>query len=176
MAILYGLNTVLIRFLQTAEEEVQIGAPDEWDDSLEFDLATNEPVRDALFADWNAHKLVNGVLEKDGQPVNIAEPGESFLERKQSERVKEAVRDLLAGLAGIENPIDFGYAYKARLLAKANGENLATIQAIVDRSTASQYVANMSQFQALTVAQRQWLAVELESQAYDAALVRLLLT
>jgi hypothetical protein len=176
MAVLYGLDTVIIRFLQTVEEEEQIGAPDEWDDSLDFDLETNEPVREALFADWNAHTLSGGVLRRDGQPVTINAPGESYLARKQGEKVKEALRDLLSGLGQIENVVDFGYAYKARLLAKANGENLATIQAIVDRQTASQYVADMSQWQALTAAQRAWLAVELESQAYDAMVIRLLLT
>ena len=175
MAILYGLNTEIIRFLQTEEEEEQIGPPDEFDDSLDFDLETNEPVREALFANWNAHTLSGGVLRRNGQPVDIADPGETYLARKQGEKVQGALRDLLGGLGQIENIVDFGYAYRARLLAKANGENLATIQAIVDRATASAYVGGMSQFQALTVAQRQWLAVDLESQAYNAMVIRLLL-
>ena len=175
MAKLYAFQGVIVRFAQTDEEDEQFGVPPEWDDMLEFDLNTNEHIRTSLFLDWNSHTLSGGVLRKDGQVVTVNDPGDEYLGQRQGEDIEERVRALLAGLVRIENPIDFGYAYKARLLAKANGENDATILSIVDRATAAAYVSGMSQFQALTVAQRQWLAVELESQAYDAMVIRLLL-
>jgi hypothetical protein len=176
MARLYALQGILLRLLQTDEEFDAFGEPEQWDDLLDFDAETNGPVVQGVLEAWDEHRLSAGVLERDGQVVAIEDPGESYLARKQAAKVQEALRDLLAGLGQIENVVDFGYAYKARLLAKANGESLATIQAIVDRQTASQYVAGMSQFQALPAAVRQWLAVELESQAYDAMVIRLLLT
>ena len=173
---LYAENTELVRLLKTDEDEAAFGEPSQFDDLLEFDGETNPDAVHGLDTDWNAHTLSGGVLRRDGQPVTINAPGESYLARKQAAKVQEALHDLLAGLGQIENIVDFGYAYRARLLAKANGEELTTIQAIVDRATASAYVSGMSQFQALTTAQRQWLAVDLESQAYDAMVIRLLLT
>ena len=99
---------------------------------------------------------------------------ESDYDRFQRDRVAELVKPYLAGLNRLSIE-DFGYAYMARLLAKANGEDDQVILSIVDRATATSYVLGMSQWQNLTAAQRQWLAVDLESRAYDAMVIRLLL-
>ena len=95
-------------------------------------------------------------------------------EETQASRAEELIRQYLAGLGQLE-PVDFGYAYVGRLLAVANGESEATILAIVDRATAQSYITSMSQWGNLTAAQRQWLAVDLESRAYDAMVTRIVL-
>lgn len=95
-------------------------------------------------------------------------------EESQGSNAEALIRQYLQGLARLE-PVDFGYAYVARLLAVANGENLATVLAIVDRATAQSYITGMSQWNNLTAAQRQWLAVDLESRAYDAMVTRIVL-
>jgi len=96
-------------------------------------------------------------------------------EESQASGAETLIKRYLAGLGQLE-PIDFGYAYVARLLAVANGEDLATVLAIVDRATAQSYITGMSQWGNLTAAQRQWLAVDLESRAYDALVTRIVLT
>ena len=95
-------------------------------------------------------------------------------EETQASAAEQMIRQYLAGLGQLE-PVDFGYAYVARLLAVANGEDEATILAIVDRATAQSYITGMAQWGNLTVAQRQWLAVDLESRAYDAMVTRIVL-
>jgi len=95
-------------------------------------------------------------------------------EESQGSNIEVLIRQYLQGLGQLE-PVDFGYAYMARLMAVANGENLSTVLAIVDRATATSYITGMSQWGNLTAAQRQWLAVDLESRAYDAMVTRIVL-
>ena len=175
MARIYGLAGAIVRFTKTDEEFERHGEPPQFDDLLKFDADTNATVVNGLNTDWNAHTLSGGVLQRSGQTVSIAAPGESYLARRQATAAEEKARELLSGLAQLD-VLDFGYAYVARTLARANGESLATIQAIVDRPTAGTYVQSMDQFTNVTTAQRQWLIVDLESRAIDAALIRLFLT
>ena len=99
---------------------------------------------------------------------------EGMDEETQASAAELMIRQYLAGLGQLE-PVDFGYAYVARLLAVANGESESTVLAIVSRATAQSYITSMSQWTALTAAQRQWLAVDLESRAYDAMVTRIVL-
>jgi hypothetical protein len=176
MAKLYASSSgSLVRLVQTEQEEKSLGDFTDFAEMLDFDGNTNQGVIQNIMANWNIHSLSGGVLYRDGLPIQINPPGDEYLERQQATAIEQRVRELLRGLAHIENSTDFGYAYVARLLAKANGENDQTILNIVDRATAQAYVTGMSQWQNLTAAQRQWLAVDLESRAYDAMVIRLLL-
>jgi len=176
MARIYGLGGTLVRFTRNDKEYELHGDPPAFDDMLEFDGDTNKGVVEGLDTDWNAHHLSGGVLRRNDQIVTINAPGENYLVRKQADRIKKELRDLLAGLGQIDNVVDFGYTYRARLLAKTNGESPATIQTIVDRDTASAYITGMNQVRAMTAAQRRRLTMDLEVQAYDAMVIRLLLT
>jgi len=172
VAYLYGYNQLLVMFLR--ENEVQEGPPGQYDDVLRFDEDTNPDVVSGILAAWDAHRLVDGELRRNGQPVPINLPGESYKEALQAEQVKNVVRHYLTGLGDL-GIVDFGYAYTARLLALANGEDDATIFAIDDRASATSYVAGMSQWAELPASVRQWLVVDLESRAYDAMVIRVLL-
>lgn len=108
-------------------------------------------------------------------PIIIDDTIEPTEEELQASKAEDLIRQYLSGLGSLE-PVDFGYAYVARLLAVANGETMPTVLAIIDRTTAQDYITGMSQWAALTIAQRQWLAVDLESRAYDAMIIRLLVT
>ena len=108
-------------------------------------------------------------------PIIVNDTVEPTDEELQSSNAEILIRQYLAGLGSLE-PVDFGYAYVARLLAVANGEAMPTVLAIVDRQTAQSYIVGMSQWGNLTAAQRQWLAVDLESRAYDAMVTRIVLT
>jgi len=107
-------------------------------------------------------------------PIIVDDIIEPTDEEAQGSNAEALIRQYLQGLAQLE-PVDFGYAYVARLLAVANGESLATVLAIVDRATATSYITGMDQWSNLTGAQRQWLAVDLESRAYDAMVTRIVL-
>jgi len=173
--ILYGLNGEIVRFIKQASEFIEFGPPPAHDVEVEFDDETNPHVWQGLDTDWNSHTLESdGVLRRGGVPVTINTPGDTFLEGKQREVIEERAREILGGLASLD-VTDFGYAYVARMLAKANGENLATILAIDSKATSQAYITGMSQWSALSVATRQWLAVDLEARAYDAMVIRLFL-
>ena len=91
----------------------------------------------------------------------------------QQQDAEALIRQYLAGLGSLEI-IDFGYAYVARLIAVANGEDLPTVLAIDDRDSAQAYITGLDEWDALPAAVRQWLAIDLESRAYDAMAIRLL--
>ena len=111
--------------------------------------------------------------------VSAHVPQRPFFEEEfdevQADAVREIVRTYLHGLNRLP-VVDFGYAYLGRLIAKADGASEAEILAIVDKATAQAYITGMNEWAALPAATRQWLAVDLESRAYDAMVIRLLLT
>jgi len=111
--------------------------------------------------------------------VSAHVPQALYFDRDYSNRQRDLIdamaRELLTGLGKIENVADFGYAYTARLLAKAAGATPSEILAIMDQATAQAYITSMSEWGALPVAVRQWLAVDLVSRAYNAVVVRLLM-
>jgi len=99
---------------------------------------------------------------------------EEEFDQAQADDVREVVRTYLRGLNRL--PIeDFGYAYLGRLIAKADGASEAEILAIVDKVTAQAYITSMNEWEALPSATKQWLAVDLESRAYDAMVTRIVL-
>jgi hypothetical protein len=151
---------------------------DEIDNGVGLSLTTNDmsfsPPR-TLRIDKVPAQLVEAVRVLVSNHVPQALYFDADYERQQADRIGELVRDALAGLGRVDNLVDFGYAYAARLLAKANGASDPEVLAIVDRATAEAYITSMSQWSALPVAMRQWLAVDLVSRAYDAMAIRLLL-
>jgi len=169
---LYALNGTLIRFLKTTEEIARFGDPAEFDAMLEFDGDTNPEIVYALDTDWNSHTLVGTTLRRNSAIVTVNEPGDDYLARKQADSAEEMIRYYMQGLARL-NIVDFGYAYVGRLIAKVDGASDPTIFAITDRDSATAYITSMPEWTALPVAVRQWLAVDLESRAYDAMFTRM---
>ena len=99
MARMWGLSEAIIRLTRTDEELEFFGAPEEFDDTLEFDVETNEEMLSALDSDWNAHTLSGGILRRNGIPITINPPGQHFLDRAT---VKEFWDDLGNGIDWLE--------------------------------------------------------------------------
>jgi len=169
---LYGNLGELVRFLKTQTEVDQYGDPLEFDVLLEFDGDTNPDLVQGLDTDWNSFAFVSGVLRRNAQAVTINDPGDDYLAQRQADSAEELIRYYMTGLARLDI-VDFGYAYVGRLIAKANAASDPTIFAITDRDSATAYITGMPEWAALPVAVRQWLAVDLESRAYDAMFTRM---
>lgn len=81
MAKLYGLQSEIVRFLKSMDDE-HFGDPPQFDVELEFDAETNQSVINGLDNDWNSHTLeIDGILRRNGQPVTINVPSQHFIDR-----------------------------------------------------------------------------------------------
>jgi len=97
MAKIYGKSGEIIRLLQSEDEELQFGAPPDFDDEIEFDPNTNQQVIDGLNTDWNSHQIVSGELYRNSNPVTINPPGDKWNARLNGDDAR--VRFLLSQLA-----------------------------------------------------------------------------
>jgi len=76
MATIYGSATgEIVRLLLNESDEQRYGPPAEYGSSLEFDPAANGELLAGLNADWQGHRLADGVLYHNGEPVTVNPPG-----------------------------------------------------------------------------------------------------
>lgn len=84
----------ILRFLQTDAEHAQYPDPPPGaTQAVAFDTDTNPTLALALLADWDAHRVVSGTLQRNGQTVAIAPESPATIDRAN-------VRTLLAKLEG----------------------------------------------------------------------------
>jgi hypothetical protein len=82
MAKLWHQDGEIVRLLLNELEEAQFGPPNEFDGVFEFDPDTNQDVLQGINQDWNAHKVVGGMLTKNGNPILFNSPGEKWIARE----------------------------------------------------------------------------------------------
>ena len=78
MAKVYALDSQLIHFCPTDEDEEIDGAPEVYDYFLTFDETTNIEMLHNLHLDLDNHSVSNDTLYYDGQLVTINPPGEYY--------------------------------------------------------------------------------------------------
>lgn len=86
----------IIRVLAGARDEAEFGPPASFTSSLELDPETNPAVLPAIAADHNGHRLVAGVLSRNGVAYTISPPGEDEAVRLQVAASTQLLRDYLA--------------------------------------------------------------------------------
>lgn len=85
----------------------------------------------------------------------------------EGQQLASADASLAAILVGLEplSAADAAYALMGRAMARKDGANQATIDGIVDRSTAAAYLTGKPEWVNLTAAAKAWLADQLDMEA-----------
>lgn len=90
-------NGALLRFLWSEEQHAEYPDPPPGTAStVTFDADTNPDVMGGLNTDWNAHRVVGGALQRDGQPVALAAEGEATQDAREMSTVIADIRAYLA--------------------------------------------------------------------------------
>ena len=87
MARIWYLNTEIIQFTKTLEEDRSYEMLSVFDGMIEFDSETNSHIINGLDTDWNNHTIENGILYRNGQSVIINPTGEEWITREHKENV-----------------------------------------------------------------------------------------
>lgn len=95
MAKLYHRNGALEGWRRDASEEAMFPIPADAT-VIEFDAETNVALAAALDTDWNSLSVVNGAVQRDGQPVAVQSDGAVLAERKAVTNAVQSLRDYRA--------------------------------------------------------------------------------
>jgi hypothetical protein len=97
-ATIYATATgALLRFLWSDEQHAEHPDPPPGTaQTVTFDTETNPAVVAGINTDWNSHRVVGGVLERNGQPVTLAPEGEATADAREMGLVIDAIRTYLA--------------------------------------------------------------------------------
>lgn len=80
MAKLYADSTgAILRLVKTDTEEAT--PPAGTVTTIDVDADTNAVLLHGLDTDWNSHKVIGGVLTRNGQPVTVNPPSDEHTER-----------------------------------------------------------------------------------------------
>jgi hypothetical protein len=123
----------LLQVLDSPDLEARYpDAPAGTTQTVQLDEDTNAAVLAGLRTDWNAHRVVGGVLQRDGQPVALAANGAGALGRAQLIQLRSEIEQYTARLAEIRTQMDQVEAATISTLAQGSTAIKTTAAAVDD--------------------------------------------
>lgn len=123
----------ILQVLDTPALEAQHpNAPEGTTQTVQFDEDTNAAALDGLRTDWNTHRVVGGVLQRNGQNVAIAAAGPGAIGRMQLTQLKDDLDQYIARLAEIRTQMDAVEAATISNVAQATTAIKTTAAAVDD--------------------------------------------